>query len=208
YGAGNTLMTFPTKTFVLDVDKNKVQQMGFIPAEKQDEVVSQMKWVVNKSLLEKKHLVMLDLLATNNWERPVYFSTTVNSADFIGLSEYFQLDGLAYRVVPVRTPVDKNESFLNSPGYLNKEVLYTNLMKEFEFRNFDDPDIFYDENYYRFTANARDKFGKLAAAYIEDGNTARAKELIERCFTVFPPETVPYDYYSPQFITLYAALGE
>ncbi|MBC5773953.1 DUF2723 domain-containing protein [Pontibacter sp. KCTC 32443] len=202
YGAGTTLMTFPTKTFVLDVDKEKVKQMNFIPDEKEGEIVDQMKWVVNKGMLEKKHLVMLDLLATNNWERPVYFSTTVNSADFIGLSEYFQLDGLAYRIVPVKT---QNSDM---PGYLNKEVMYNNLMKEFEFRNFDDPSIFYDENYYRFTANARDKFGKLAAAYLAEGNKARAKELVDYCFKVMPLETVPYDFHTPQFITIYAALGE
>ncbi|MBB6611227.1 DUF2723 domain-containing protein [Pontibacter sp. Tf4] len=208
YGPGTTLLTFPTKTFVLPVDKEKVAQMGFIPDEKEGQIVDQMKWVINKSLLEKKHLVMLDLLATNNWERPVYFSTTVNSADFIGLSEYFQLDGLAYRIVPVKTVQDENQSFLNSPGYLNKEVMYNNLMKEFEFRNFDDPNIFYDENYYRFTANARDKFGKLAAAYLAEGNKERAKALVDRCFTALPVSTVPYDYYTPQFITIYADLGE
>jgi len=159
-------------------------------------------------MLEKKHLVMLDLLATNNWERPVYFSTTVNSADFIGLSEYFQLDGLAYRVVPVKTSNKNSQGFLEIPGYLNKEVMYNNLMKEFQFRNFDDPGIFYDENYYRFTANARDKFGKLASAYLAEGNKARAKELVDYCFKVLPLETVPHDYYTPQFINIYAGLGE
>ncbi|WP_162427582.1 glycosyltransferase family 117 protein [Pontibacter pudoricolor] len=208
YGGGNTLLTFPTKTFVLNVDKEKVDNMNFIPEEKEGEIVDQMKWVINKSLLEKKHLVMLDLLATNNWERPIYFSTTVNSADFIGLSEYFQLDGLAWRIVPVKTSADKDQGFLSSPGYLNKEVMYNNLMKEFEFRNFDDPSIFYDENYYRFTANARDKFGKLAAAYLAEGNKQRAKELVDYCFKVMPLETVPYDYYTPQFISIYAGLGE
>ncbi|HEY4652838.1 MAG TPA: DUF2723 domain-containing protein [Pontibacter sp.] len=208
YGSGTTLTTFPTKTFVLNVDKEKVRQMNFIPDEKEGQIVDQMKWVINKSMLEKKHLVMLDLLATNNWERPVYFSTTVNSADFIGLSEYFQLDGLAYRIVPVKTTEDKERSFVSSPGYLNKEVMYENLMNKFEFRNFDDPSIFYDENYYRFTANARDKFGKLAAAYLAEGNKERAKALVDRCFTVLPLETVPYDYYTPQFIPIYAGLGE
>lgn len=208
YGPGTTLTTFPTKTFVLNVDKEKVKQMGFIPEEKQGEIVDQMRWVINKSLLEKKHLVILDLLATNNWERPVYFSTTVNSSDYIGLSDYFQLDGLAYRVVPVKTTEQDERSFLSSPGYLNKEVMYDNLMNKFAFRNFDDPSIFYDENYYRFTANARDKFAKLAAAYLAEGNTTRAKALVDRCFTVLPVENVPYDYYTPQFITIYADLGE
>ncbi|WP_439881462.1 glycosyltransferase family 117 protein [Pontibacter sp. MBLB2868] len=202
YGQGTTLLTFPTKNFSLNIDKQKVDSMNIVPEYKEDEIVNRMQWTINKSILEKKHLVMLDLLATNNWKRPIYFSTTVNSADFIGLSNYFELDGLAYRVVPVRT-ADENQQ-----GYVNKEVMYDNLMNKFSFRNFDNPDIFYDENYYRFSANARDKFAKLAMAYLEDGNIARAKEVIDRSFKVFPEAAVPYDYYTPQFIPMLSAVGE
>jgi tetratricopeptide (TPR) repeat protein len=201
YGQGTTLLTMPTKNFILNVDKAKVDQMDIVAEDKEAEIVNRMQWTINKSLLEKKHLIMLDLLATNNWERPVYFSSTVNSADFIGLSDHFQLEGLAYRIVPVK--VESEEQ-----GFVNKEVMYENMMKKFQFRNFDDPDIFYDENYYRFSANARDKFARLAAAYLEEGNTARAKEVVDYCFEKMPGSTVPYDYYTPQFIPIYDALGE
>ena len=176
--------------------------MNIVPEEKEGEILDRMQWSISKSILEKKHLVMLDLLATNDWVRPIYFSTTVNSADFIGLSEFFQLEGLAYRIVPVKTSGDESQ------GYVNKEVMYENMMKEFSFRNFDREDVFYDENYYRFSANARDKFARLAAAYLQDGNTARAKEIIEYCFKVMPEESVPFDYYTPQFIPLFNAVGE
>ncbi|AKD03271.1 DUF2723 domain-containing protein [Pontibacter korlensis] len=201
YGAGTTLMTMPTRNYFLKIDKEKVNQMDIVAADYEDQIVDRMQWTITKSLLEKKHLVMLDLLATNNWERPVYFSTTVNSADYIGLSDYFQLEGLAYRIVPVKA--GENEG-----GIVNKEVMYENMMKKFSFRNFDREDIYYDDNYYRFSANARDKFATLAAAYLEAGDEARAKEIIDHCFTVLPLETVPFDYYTPQFIPLYAALGE
>ncbi|MHC2992397.1 glycosyltransferase [Pontibacter sp. HJ8] len=202
YGSGDALMSFPTKNFFLNVDKGKVQQAGFVAPDFQNQVTDRMQWTINKSLLEKKHLIILDLLATNEWSRPVYFSTTVNSADFMGLSEYFQLEGLAYRVVPVKVASEE------SPGFLNKDVMYENMMKKFSFRNFDDPSIFYDDNYYRFAANARDKFGKLAAAYLESGDNAKAKEIVDHCFEQLPPATVPYDYYTPQFISIMADLGD
>ncbi|MBD1398343.1 DUF2723 domain-containing protein [Pontibacter sp. JH31] len=201
-GNGSTLMSFPTKNFFLNVDKAKVQQAGFVANDYKDQITDRMQWTINKSLLEKKHMIILDLLATNNWERPVYFSTTVNSADFMGLSDYFQLEGLAYRVVPVKV---SNE---DEAGFLNKEKMYENLMKKFSFRNFNDPGVFYDENYFRFAANARDKFGKLAAAYMQSGDNARAKEIVDYCFEKLPPSTVPYDYYTPQFISLMADLGD
>lgn len=203
FGSGTTLTTMPTKNFFLKIDKQKVADMGFVSANKQNEIVDRMQWTINKSLIEKKHLIILDLLATNNWERPVYFSTTVNSADYMGLSEYFQLEGLTTRIVPVRSGGDED-----SPANINQEVMYENMMKKFSFRGFSDPSIYHDENYYRFAANARDKFAKLAASYLEQGNTARAKEIIDHCFTQLPVETVPYDYYTPQFISMMAEIGE
>ncbi|OKL39164.1 glycosyltransferase family 117 protein [Pontibacter flavimaris] len=201
FGSGTTLLTMPTHNYFLNIDKQKVDGMDIVSADHEDEIVDRMQWTITKSLLEKKHLVILDLLATNNWERPIYFSTTVNSADFIGLSDFFQLEGLAYRIVPVKAGED-------GAGNVNKEVMYENMMKKFSFRNFDRDDIFYDDNYYRFSANARDKFATLAAAYLEEGDDARAKEIVDHSFKVLPLETVPYDYYTPQFIPIYAALGE
>lgn len=200
YGAGTTLLTMPTKNYFLNVDKAKVQNMGFVSKDRQTEITDRMQWTINKSMLEKKHLIILDLLATNNWERPVYFASTVNRADFMGLSEYFQLEGLAYRIVPVKASEESEN--------INKEVMYENLMKKFKFRNFDKEGIFYDENYYRFSAQAREKYAILAAAYLEDGNKARAKEVADYCFKVMPVSTIPYDYFTPPFIAIYAELGE
>ncbi|MFT2008361.1 DUF2723 domain-containing protein [Pontibacter sp. 13R65] len=202
YGSGTTLLTFPTKNFFLNVDKAHVQRLGFVPAEKQENITDRMQWRLSQSLLEKKHLIILDLLANANWERPIYFSTTVNSADFMGLSEYFQLEGLAHRIVPVK--FSQEEEISN----IHKEVMYENMMKKYNFRNFDRKDIYYDDNYYRFSANARDKFSKLAEAYLAAGDNVRAKEIIDHCFKVMPFETVPYDYYTPNFIPLLAELGE
>ena len=202
YGEGTTLLTMPTKNFALPIDKAKVRQMGFVAKDKQDEIADIMQWTINKSMIEKKHLIILDLLATNDWERPVYFSTTVNSADFMGLSDHFQLEGLAYRIVPVKSDNP------DLTGYINREVMYDNMMNKYSFRNFDNPDVYYNEDYYRFSANARDKFGKLAASFIEAGDIQKAKAVIDRSFEVFPEETVPYDFYTPQFVKLLSEVGE
>lgn len=202
YSSGTTLTTMPTKNFFLNIDKANVQKLGFVAENRQGEIVDRMQWTINKSLIEKKHLVILDLLSTNNWERPIYFSSTVNSADFIGLSDYFQLEGLAYRIVPVKTGGE------DSPKNVNQPVMDDNMMNKFRFRGFDNPNVFHDENYFRFAANARDKFAKLAASYLEEGNNAKAKEVIDHVFKQLPVETVPYDYYTPQYISMLAEVGE
>ena len=199
---GKTYLSFPTKNFFLPVDKQQVQELGVVPADREANIADRMEWTINKSGLEKKHLAILDLIATNEWRRPIYFSTTVDNADFMGLERYFQLEGLAFRLLPVPDPDTEDL------GFLQKDIMYDNMMKKFQWRNLDDSTIFYDENYQRFTANARDKFASLAIEYLASGDSTRAKEIMDFAFQVIPDKSIPYDYYTPQFIEPLAQVGE
>ncbi len=200
---GRSFTSFPTKNFVLNVDKNEVAQNQAAPANRMAEVTPQIAFNVGKGALEKKHLVILDILATNNWKRPVYFSTTVNTSDFMNLDPYLQLEGLAYRIVPVKNPEAGGET-----GFVQKDIMYDNMMNKFAWRNMDDPDIFYDENYLRFPSNARNMFGRLATEYLKAGDQAKAKEVINRCLTVLPDKAIPYDYFTPPLLVPMAQVGE
>ena len=200
---GKPFMSFPTKNFFLNVDKAAVLQSGIVPKEREGQIVDQMAWNVGKSALEKKHLAILDILATNNWKRPVYFSTTVSSSDFMNLQPYFQLEGLAYRILPVKNPNAEDE------GYVAKDLMYNNMLKKFQWRNLDDPRIFYDESFIsQLPPNTRDKFYRLANAYLASNNPAKAKEVMDYCFKVMPDKSIPYDYYTPQFIEPLNKVGE
>jgi hypothetical protein len=201
---GKTYLSFPTRNFFLGVNPQQVKEQGVVPPDRQEGIVDRMEWTINKGGLEKKHLAILDLLATNQWRRPVYFSTTVDNADFMGLEKYFQLEGLAFRVLPVPNPDPDPASI----GHLEKDIMYDNMMNKFQWRGLDDPTIFYDENYHRFTANARDKFANLALDLMASGDSVRSKEVIDRAFEVLPDKSVPYDYYTPQFIVPMAQLGD
>ncbi|MFC5271353.1 DUF2723 domain-containing protein [Adhaeribacter terreus] len=199
---GRSFMSFPTKTFFLNVDRNAVIQNNAVPADRQAEIVPQLNFNVGRSALEKKHLVILDILANNNWKRPVYFSTTVNTSDFLNLDPYLQLEGLAYRIVPVR---NQQQGDL---GYVEKDIMYNNIMKKFQWRQMDNPNVFYDENYLRFPSNARNMFGRLATEYLKAGDKAKAKEVLDHCFKVLPDESIPYDYYTPPLLLPLAEVGE
>ncbi|MGV3502175.1 MAG: DUF2723 domain-containing protein [Adhaeribacter sp.] len=196
-------LSFPTKKFYLDVDKAAVIKHKAVPQDRQAQIADQLLWDIGKNAIEKKHLIILDILATNNWERPVYFSTTVSSSDYLNLQQYFQLEGLAYRVVPVKNPPTAEE------GVVEKPVMYDNMMNKFSWRNLDDPSIFYDDSYIsQLPPNTRDKFYRLAAAYLEAGDKAKAKAVMDRCFTVMPDKSIPYDYYTPQFIEPLMQVGD
>ncbi|TGE26988.1 glycosyltransferase family 117 protein [Hymenobacter metallicola] len=203
--SGRPLLSFPTRKFYLPVDTAAVEALGIIPKDRRKQLVSRMEWDMGKGAIEKKNLVILDMLATNNWKRPIYFSSTVNSSDFMSLQPYFQLEGMAYRILPAKDP---NYDPRGNEGYVSKELMFENMMKKFAYRNLDRADIFYDENNLRFPANYRDKFSRLAEAYLAAGDKAKAKEVLDKCFQVMPDKSIRYDYYVPQFVVPLVQVGE
>ncbi|MBO3272863.1 glycosyltransferase family 117 protein [Hymenobacter defluvii] len=207
YGEGGpTLLSFPSPTFYLPVDTTAVLQSGIIPADRRNQLVGKMEFTVGKRAIEKKSLVILDMLATNNWKRPIYFSSTVVPSDMLGLQPYFQLEGMAYRILPLRDPNYSPKS--NDDGYVEKTLMYNKLMNQFQYRGLDNASIFYDENNLRFPANYRDKFVRLANAYLANGDTATAKKVVDKCLAVMPDKAIPYDYYTPQLVPALVAVGE
>ena len=188
---GNKLSDYiPTKNFRVSVDKQKVVANGTVPKEKADRIVDNIDWVVNKNYIMKNDLIILDILAANDWERPVYFAITTGSDSYLGLTDYFQLEGLAYRLVPY-----KAQSFDGQPGEVAREIMYNNLMNDFRWGGMDENDIYMNENNRRMCMNFRNNFSRLAGEFIRSGDKERAKNVLDRCIEVIPEENVPYDYF-------------
>ncbi|MDJ0365116.1 DUF2723 domain-containing protein [Hymenobacter sp. H14-R3] len=198
-------MTFPTPKFFLNVDTAAVKALGIIPKDRKGQLVSRLDWSMGKRAIEKKNLVILDMIATNNWKRPIYFSSTVAPSDYMNLQPYFQLEGMAYRLLPLRDP---NYAPRGDEGYVEKSICYDVLMNKFQYRGLDNASVFYDENNLRFPANYRDKFARLANAYLADGDLAKAKEVANKCLAVMPDNAVPFDFYTPQLVPVLYAVGE
>jgi hypothetical protein len=198
-------MTFPTPKFFLNVDTAAVKKLGIIPKDREGQLVSHMDWSMGKRAIEKKNLVILDMIATNNWKRPIYFSSTVSPSDYMNLQPYFQLEGMVYRLLPLRAP---NYDRRGDEGYVEKPICYDALMHKFSYRGLDNANVFYDENNLRFPANYRDKFVRLANAYVESGELLKAKEVADKCLALMPDAAVPYDVYTPQLVPALYAVGE
>ena len=202
---GYSTSTFPTPKFFLKVDTAAVKQLGIVPADRKNQLVSEMRWSMGKRAIEKKNLVILDMIATNNWKRPIYFSSTVTPSDYMNLEPYFQLEGMAYRLLPLRDPsYDKR----GEEGFIEKPICYDELMDKFRYRGLRTSSIFYDENNLRFPANYRDKFARLANAYLAAGDATKAKAVADKCLEVMPDAAIPFDYYTPQLVPVLVATGE
>ncbi len=200
-GGGESYSIYPSKNFIVPIDKAKILSLGIVDTSMTDYIVDKLAWNVGANSLDKKSLIILDMIANNNWERPIYFSSTLSGEDFLNLREYMQLEGLAYRLMPAKVPGAKN-------GWTNSTIMYNNMMKKFAFRNMADSSIFYDENYLRFPANARNQYHALAGQLIAEGKLDKAKEVLNYSLAMMPDHTIPYDYYMPSYISLLYKVGE
>ena len=141
YAYGQEKLNYlPSQVLRLKVDTEKVRQMGIIRADLVDSLSSEMVWSLNRRDLLKPDLIMLDMIANNNWERPIYFNTTLSQSSYLGLREFMQQEGYAMRLLPVRVAGARD-------GYVNTDIMFNNLTKKTFWRNTDNPKVYYDANY-------------------------------------------------------------
>lgn len=202
-GSGKQVDYFPTKNFSLKVNKETVLANGTVTQDRADRVLDKLDWTIEKNYIMKNDLIILDILAANDWKRPVYFAITTGNEAYIGLTPYFQLEGLAYRLVPY-----KAQSFDGQTGEVHTEVMYENLMNKFAWGGMENKNIYMDENNRRMCMNFRNNFSRLAEEYIRVGKNDKAKEVLDRCVNVMPKEIIEYNYFMIAIADSYYKLKE
>src|SRR5690606_18546502 len=191
----------PTRELTLKVDVDKVRRLGIVPPEFDSLIVPDMRLRLRGNGLEKKDLAMLDVLATSDWERPLYVNNTSLSQFNIDLTPYVVQEGNAYRILPVVNPNPEAE-------LVNTEVSYKNVMEKFQFRGLADSTIYYSPDYRSFVQNHRSSLNSLAAALISRGDSARAREVLIYSIEKMPDHGVRYDYTNTQTVEYLLAVGE
>jgi hypothetical protein len=203
-GRGDWANYLPASKFSIPVDPQKVLSNGTVKEYYKDRIVSPMIWEYADADAFKGDLAIMDLLSTNKWERPVYYSTTVPSAQYKGLEKYFVQEGLAYRVVPIKTDTAEQGEF----GMIDNKIMYDNLMNNFKWGNAEYPKVYLDENNRRMFSNFRRIFGTLAKDLLAKGDTARAVEVVEKGMSIVPGEKLPYDYFTITFAEVLIKAGK
>ena len=186
----------PTKKLKLKVNKEKAKQ--FVPQEFHNKIVDEIKWNLKGNGIYKNKLMVLDILANFNWDRPIYFAITVGRDNFMGLEKYFQLEGLAYRLVPYISNSTDGQT-----GTIHTEIMYDNLINKFNWGGLNNSDLYFDETNTRMVMNYRNNYARLAENLFLKGDTARALEVIDRCIYEFPREVVNLTYFTIPIIDLY-----
>ncbi|HUS86182.1 MAG TPA: DUF2723 domain-containing protein [Bacteroidales bacterium] len=203
-GRGDFFNYVPAARFIIPVDSSQVLANGTVKDYQTDRLLENVIWTYKGSELYKNDLAILDMIATNNWERPIYYATTVPPSNYRGLEEYFQMEGLAYRIVPL----DTTGTISGDAGYIDTKEMYENVMNRFKWGNANDPHVYLDENNRRMFNNFRRMFGILALRLVEEGDTLKAKEVIDRGLEIIPREKIEYDYYAINLVEAYLQLGD
>jgi hypothetical protein len=191
-GRGDIVNYLPANKFIVDVDSAKVLSNGTVKDYYKDKLVSPMIWDYSETDAFKGDLAIMDLISTNKWERPVYFSTTVPSSQYKGLEKYFIQEGLAYKLAPVK--IDKPEQ--GEFGMIDPNVMYDNMMNKFSWGNAADPKVYLDENNKRMFSNFRRIFGTLGKELLLKGDTVKAVEAAHRGLEIVPSSKMPYDFFT------------
>jgi len=200
---GAQLNYFPTNEFIVPVDSNLVLQNGTVDPVDAEKIIHNLDIKIDRRYLLKADLMILDLLANNNWKRPIYFAVTVGNDSYISLDPYFQLEGLAYRVVPIITPDQSN----GQTGRVGTRAMYDNMMNKFMWGNMNDPRVYLDQNNLNMAMNLRNNFSRLAEALLYEGKRDSSIAVLDKCNEVMPDKTVPYNVMMLRPIELYYALS-
>ncbi|OQB79829.1 MAG: hypothetical protein BWX87_01827 [Bacteroidetes bacterium ADurb.Bin123] len=200
--AGNAAY-FPKKKLTFKVDREAVIRNKVVRPEDYDKIVDTIYIdLSDRDYLAKDEYMILDMLAHNNWERPIYFAITIGPQKFLKLSNYFQLEGFAYRLVPILADRSSPESI--NFGRVATDIMYDNLMHKFKWGNMNDPSVYIDENNARMMTNIRNNFNRLADMLVREGKQDSAVTVVKKCQELVPPSVVPFEYFSLEMInTLY-----
>ncbi len=208
---GDSYDFVPSRRIAVPVNKENVLKSGIV-AEKDAHLIEDTIYInLPGSSVEIGDMILMDIIANSDWTRPLYFTSAagVNGLGLISYGEnaysYLQNDGVAYRLVPIKSPISRRYGV----GRVDSEVLYDNLMNKFRYGGLKD-DIYADE-FVRNTVmqtQLRSTFARLSSQLLAEGDTIRAVEVLDRAMEELPVEQVGYDEMLASIIAAYWAAGE
>ncbi|WP_025741025.1 glycosyltransferase family 117 protein [Aquimarina pacifica] len=204
--SGKKVNTFPTKHIRIPVDKEAVLRNGIVSQEDADLIVPYIDIHLKGDLLFKNRLLMLDIIANNNWERPIYFTGgSYGDDDFLWMKDYLQLDGVTFKLVPILSKINPNNPF--EMGRIDTDLMYKNVTS-WDWGNSNDPNIYHDPETRKNAITYRSNLARLVEALIEEGEEDKAKEILDLAMDKMPIEY--YEFYTlvEPYVSGYYQIGE
>ena len=182
------MVFYPTNKIRVPVNKKNVIKSGLVNEKDYELILDYIDIDLPSSGLYKNQLLMLDILANNDWKRPIYFTGgSYNDAEYLWMKEYLQLDGLVYKLVPIRTKIPKNNPY--ELGKIDSELMYK-IVKEWEWGNSNDPNIYHDPETRKNSISFRGNLHRLSLKLLEEGEIKKSEEILDLSL-----DKMPVDYF-------------
>jgi hypothetical protein len=190
---GQSIHFYPTNKFRIPIDKNTIIKNKVVSPKDYDSIVPYIDFEIKDNALYKNRIMMLDVLLNNNWKRPIYFTGgSFTDEDYLWMKDYLQLDGMVYKLVPIKTPLDKEASQLDM-GQIDSDKMFDIVMK-WEWGNGEKTTIYHDVETRKNSISYRSNLARLMEQLVNEGKLDKAKKVIELAMTKMPLNY--YAYYS------------
>lgn len=190
--SGNKVNYFPSKKVIFPIDKNTIIKNKVVNPKLYDSIVPQIEFTIKDKVLYKNRLMMLDIVNENNWKRPIYFTGgSFGEDDYIWMKDYLQLDGMCFKLVPIKTPTDDPNPM--RMGYIDSDKMYSIVMK-WDWGNSGNPSIYHDPETRKNSITYRTNLARLMETLINEGKKDKAEKVIDLAMTKMP--IAYFEYYS------------
>lgn len=199
--SGDRINILPSANLFFSQNAEEIAKLPFIKEQYKSQISDSFEWNFGERDILKNDLIVLDIIAQNNWKRPIYFGGTLPQNQYLNLKEFMQLEGYAYRLMPFKVEGAKD-------GFVNSELLKKNLFTKMKYTGLDNPEIYYDTEFFRVPfITARYAFLRLADEYIREDNKKGAEETLDKALAIMPDESVPFDQLVTNFPIFYYEIG-
>ena len=203
---GQTIHFYPTNKIRIPIDKNNIIKNKVVNPKYYDSIVPYIDLDIKGSAMYKNRLIALDVLANNDWKRPIYFTGgSFGDDDYLWMKDYLQLDGLVYKLVPVKTTIDKENPY--DMGAIDSEKM-NDIVLKWSWGNGDLTTIYHDPETRKNSISYRTNMARLMEQLINEGKTGKAKKIIDLALTKMPLDHYGYYTMAEPFASGYYKLGE
>ncbi|MCE3295857.1 MAG: hypothetical protein K0R65_1571 [Crocinitomicaceae bacterium] len=166
---GRMLRVFPSKGFIVPVNKDNVLKSGLVSEKDADKVQKDVKFRIDKQAITREQVMMLDVIANNDWKRNIYFSSVGGSDVSIALytSGYVKQNGMVFALTPLR-----------DQQILDTDKMFKNLMEVYSYGKMNQEGVLTDYYTRRHTSQFRDHFSRLADALLREVDNAERQKMV------------------------------
>jgi tetratricopeptide (TPR) repeat protein len=197
----------PSKNLLIEIDKSRAIQSGWVSADEADRIESQIPVNIASGNLTKDELAVLDILYNNMYDRPIYFSVTTRDSKLMGMGDYMRLEGLGLRFVPIKTPGQKGQFGIHGNGDIDADKIYERVMTKFRWGGFDKHDQFVTSSFLPSYYAHKTLIERAAYTFLARGENQKAIDLADKYFEAFPHMNFPYDARILNLLRIYEQAG-